>query len=453
MREPVALSALAARCGGRHVGTEAWLRGASIDSRTVSAGDLFVAFEGARVDGHDFAADALAAGAAALLVSRELPLAAPQCVLADPQAGLGVFGRMNREGYEGTLIGITGSAGKTSAKNLLAAILGRAGNVVATAGNLNNELGVPLTLLRLAPDTEYAVVEMGCGKPGDIRYLASLAQPQIGVVLNAAPAHLEFFGSVADIAATKGELFDDLGAGDLAVMNGDQVFAADWAARAAPARVLRFGYAPELDYRAVDVVSEGFAGSRFRLVGPQGELALSVRLPGEGGVMNALAAATVALELGISPDTVAAGVASAVPEAGRGRAQRLAGGAVVVDDAYNANPLAVAAAVAMLAASPGPHTLVLGDMLELGPEAARFHAEVGEQCRAAGIETLVTVGALAAHAVTGYGAGARHFASVDALLDALASLPMSGTLLVKASRGARLERVVAALCEQGGGPC
>lgn len=453
MREPVALSVLSARCGGRHIGDEAWLRGASIDSRQVSAGDLFVAFDGARVDGHDFAADALAAGAAAVMVARELPLAAPQCVVADPQVGLGVLGRMSREGYEGTLIGITGSAGKTSAKNLLAAILGRAGNVVATEGNLNNELGVPLTLLRLGRETEYAVVEMGCGKPGDIRYLASLAKPQIGVVLNAAPAHLEFFGSVAGIAATKGELFDDLGAGDLAVLNGDQDFAADWAARAAPARVLRFGYGPELDYRATDVVSEGFVGSHFRLLGPQGDLALSVRLPGEGGVMNALAAATVALELGISPDTVAAGVASAVPEAGRGRAHTLASGAVVVDDAYNANPLAVAAAVAMLAASPGPHTLVLGDMLELGPDAARFHAAVGEQCRQAGIETLVTVGALAAHAGAGFGAGARHFDSVDALLDALASLPMTGTLLVKASRGARLERVVAALCEQGGGPC
>lgn len=448
MIKSLPLSAIAAACTGTVMGdASVTVTGLAIDSRAVKPGDLFVAIHGARVDGHDYVAAAAQAGAAALLVQREVSADLPQLRVTDIEAAVAAVGRLARADFDGVLVGITGSAGKTTAKNLLAAVLAEAGVVRATEGNRNNELGVPLTLAELSTDTEFAVLEMGAGKPGDIAWLRDIARPSVGVLLNVAPAHLEFFGTLDAIADTKGAIIEHLPANGLAVFNGDQPWADAWRRRAAPARVVTFGQGETVDYRAEGVRLQDFAGSEFSLATPTGEFAVTLRIPGRQGIDNALAAAAVAHSLGVSPAAITRGLASVEPAPGRGRVHALGAELRLVDDCYNANPLAVRAAIDVLARCTGERVLVLGDMLELGEQAAAMHAEIGEYARANGIHTLYAIGALAKHAVASFGAGAHAFADVDALLAADITLPERGTVLVKASRGAALDRVVAAWLE------
>ena len=446
----IALQALADETGGQLVGESVALRNLAIDSREVKAGDLFAALSGQRVDGHDFAPQALAAGASALLTERKLEGLAPQLVVADVQQASGRFGSLKRLAFQGDVVAITGSAGKTTTKNLVAAALTTAGAVHATVGNQNNELGVPITLSGLTSNHRFGVIEMGAGQPGDIAYLCQLARPNVAVCLNASAAHLANYDSVDAIATTKGEIFEGLAGEGLAVINADQKWLPQWREQAGTARQVTFGLAEDADYRATEIEHRGIEGSHFKLLTPAGSEAVSLQLAGEQHVKNALAALAVAIEIGVAPSAAAVAVQAVGAGTGRGAVSHLAGGGTVVDDSYNANPAAVNAALEVLSRQPGYRVLVLGPMLELGQDSQSLHQEVGRYARQLGIDQLITVGDEAAPAAEAFGPDALCFADQTALQRDFPTLPSDHTIWVKGSRGAGLEHTVAWLLTSGG---
>jgi len=445
------LSDIAAWTGGRLAGADVHVDAVATDSRAPGTGALFVALRGERHDAHDFAAEAAARGAVALLVARELPVALPQVVVPDTLVALGELARGWRRRSRARVVGITGSNGKTTVKTLVASILGRHGRTHVNAGNFNNEVGLPLTLLAMPADTEYAVLEMGAGKPGDIAYLAGIASPDVALVNNVAAAHLERMGSLQGVAETKGALYRALPANGIAVINADDAFADYFARLAAPRRMLAFGIMRRADVGAS--IEPGLSGAgRFRLVAPPGQVDIALPLPGRHNVMNALAATSIALALGVPLATIREGLEAAPAVAGRLAGRTHASGALVIDDSYNANPGSFAAAIATLAARSGERVLVMGDMKELGTDATRLHAEVGALARRSGIDRLYAVGELSAAAVEAFGPAARHFDDQPALAARLAGeLHADMTVLVKGSRSSAMERVVAMLMGDNGG--
>ncbi|MCD9006591.1 UDP-N-acetylmuramoyl-tripeptide--D-alanyl-D-alanine ligase [Luteimonas sp. XNQY3] len=430
------------------------------DTRKLDAAEvhalLFVALKGDNFDGHDHVADAAARGARAALVARPLDIALPQIVVADPQHALGALATAVQRARAATVVAITGSNGKTSVKQLVAAILSRHAPTTFNPGNFNNEIGLPLAVLDAPENAVFAVYEMGAGKPGDIAYLTAIAQPRIALVNNIAPAHMERMGSLLGIADTKAAIYDALPADGTAVINADDAFAPFFAQRAHGRRLLRFGIEATADVSARDVRLDE-AGARFRLVTPAGEADVTLPLPGRHNVRNALAATAVALAAGVPLATIVAALDSAEAVAGRLVRHTLAEGAVLIDDSYNANPGSLNAAIDTLAATQGERWLVLGDMRELGTDGAAMHAQAGVRAKSAGITRLYAVGALSAHAADSFGDGARHFDSHAALIAALASdlsvaslspIPNSQspiTALIKGSRGSAMDRVVTAL--------
>ena len=445
----IALEALADVTGGQLVGESVPLQTLAIDSREVKAGDLFAALLGQRVDGHDFAPQALAAGASALLTERELEGLAPQLVVADVLEASGRFGSLKRQAFEGDVIAITGSAGKTTTKNLVAAALATMGEVHATVGNQNNKLGVPITLSGLTSSHRFGVIEMGAGQPGDIAYLCQLARPNVAVCLNASAAHLAHYDSVDAIAATKGEILEGLAGNGLAVINADQQWLPQWREQAGTARKVSFGLAEGADYRATDIQHRGIEGSQFQVLTPTASEAISLQLAGEQHVKNALAALAIAIEMGVSLSDAARAIETVGASAGRGVVNRRGGG-TVVDDSYNANPAAVNAALEVLSRQPGYRVLVLGPMLELGEDSQFHHQQVGRYARQLGIDQLITVGSDAAPAAEAYGRGALCFADQTALQRDFPALPAEHTIWVKGSRGAGLEHTVDWLLTSGG---
>jgi UDP-N-acetylmuramoyl-tripeptide--D-alanyl-D-alanine ligase len=437
---PLLLSELAAWTGGRALG-DAQVSSVTIDSRAINAGALFIALRGERVDGHDFVAVAAERGASAALVERAQPTVdLPQLVVADAVQALAQIAAGLRREQRATVLALTGSNGKTTVKTLLQGILQRMGPTWANAGNRNNEIGMPLALIDAPADSRFAIYEMGAGQPGDIAHLAAIAAPQVALVNNIGPAHLERMGSLLGIAQTKGAIYDALPA--------DDAFGAWFAQRAGARRVLRFGLDADADLRAAEIRCSA-GGSQFRLLAPQGDVAVTLALPGRHNLRNALAAAAMALAVEVPLAAIAEGLARAETVAGRQTRLRLANGAELIDDSYNANPASVAAAIASLAQAGGEAWLVLGDMLELGPQAEALHAAVGRQAREAGLGGLFTVGRLAAAATRGFGSGGEHFDDQQALVAALRPRLRSGVVcLVKGSRGSRMERVVAALADR-----
>lgn len=429
-------------CGG-----DAELRGVSTDSRKVGPGELFVALKGDSFDGHDYIAQVEAAGASALLVSAAVASGLPQLQVDDSQRALGLLGAYNRQLYTGPLVAITGSSGKTTVKNMVHAVLSQRGNTLATDGNFNNEIGVPLTLLRLAPEHEFAVVEMGAAKGGDIDWLCQLGRPTIALLLNAMAAHLEGFGSIDDVAAAKGEIFDGLGKGDVAVINADQHYARQWRKRAGDATIIDFGVEQPAAISASSIQSQGVQGVGFTASTPAGDIAIRLGLPGVHNVANALAAIAVGLACELSLTEIRDGLESLAPVQGRLRSLRGASGATVIDDCYNANPGSVRAAIDMLASCSGRRTLMLGAMRELGADSDAMHAEIGEYAQQEGLDQLWGVGPEAVSTVAAFGAGGRHFVSNEEAIAALATEAFndSDTVLVKGSRGARMEQVMDAL--------
>ena len=428
---------------------------------------LFLAIKGEQFDGNDYVATAETLGAHAALVSRQTEVSIPQIVVADTERALADLATVVQRDRRTQVVAITGSNGKTSVKTLTQAIFERAGSTYATPGNRNNEIGMPLAVLDAPEDAAFAIYEMGTGKPGDIAYLTRIAPPDIALVNNIAPAHLERMGSLLEIANTKAAVYDDLSNEGVAAINADDAFAPYFAARAHGHRLIRFGLDATADVSAREIALDA-EGSRFVLVTPQGEAQIALAMPGRHNVLNALAATALALGADIALPVIAAGLNAAQPVAGRLNTYRLAGCATLIDDSYNANPGSLNAAIDTLASSGGERWLVLGDMRELGDDAASLHAEVGRRAKASGIARLYALGELSAAAVDAFGAGARIFDSHAGLSTALraelaafiaeASDPLradqadsaaaaaaaSRTLrvLVKGSRGSAMDRIV-----------
>ena len=416
------------------------------DSRAIVAGDLFVALAGERFDGHDFAAGALARGAVGILASRDLGLDA-QIVAADSKLALGVLAAHWRQRFTLPLIAVTGSNGKTTVTQMLASILtAHAGaDAFFTQGNLNNDIGLPLTLLRLRAHHKVGVVELGMNHPGEIAYLADIARPTVAVVNNAQREHQEFMKSVADVAAENGSVFNYLPADGVAVINADDAYAGYWRQSVRGREVMDFGVRVSAD---VTAKSEGGAqfGSHLELMTPKGNVEVALRIPGAHNVLNACAAAACALAAGVPLAAVAAGLSAFTPYAGRLQKKVAPTGAVVIDDTYNANPDSVRAAIDVLAGCGGERVLVLGRMGEVGDDGPKYHEEVGAYARERGIQQLLAFGDETAPTVAGFGAGAERFADIEALnIAALARSSPGATFLVKGSRSMRMERVVAAL--------
>jgi len=447
---PLRLSQIARWCEARLLGEDLEIAALGTDSRNLPPGALYVALRGERFDGHDFCADAARAGARALLVSRPVESALPQLLCADTAMALGEIAAAVQAPRRTRVLALTGSNGKTSVKTLLLGILSRHAPSYANPGNRNNEIGLPLAVLDAPDDAPFAIYEMGAGKPGDIAYLASIARPDIALVNNVAPAHLQRLGTLLGIAQTKGAIYAALPADGVAVINADDAFCEFFAGLATPRRVLRFGLEHSADVSA-SAIGYSHAGSTFQLQLPGSQVAVQLRLPGRHNILNALAAAAMAHAAGVPAATIAAGLAAATPVPGRQQASVLADAVELIDDSYNANPASVAAAIDTLAATPGEAWLVLGDMAELGEAAPLLHAEAGAQARRAGLAALWTVGTLSREASRAFGDGARHFSEQSALLAALREALRAradGTplrLLVKGSRSSAMDRVVAAL--------
>jgi UDP-N-acetylmuramoyl-tripeptide--D-alanyl-D-alanine ligase len=439
----MSLAEAAAVTSGRVSGADVRFAGVSSDSRALARAELFVALRGERFDGHDFLAAAAQRGAAAAIVDARFQGAYPLPVLVveDTRRALGDLARHWRARFAPALVAITGSNGKTTVKEMLAAIFRQhAGEaaVLATRGNLNNDIGLPLTLLALRPAHRWCAIELGMNHKGEIAYLAGIAAPTVALVNNAQREHLEFMGSVEEVAAENASVYEALPAGGVAVINADDAQAAFFRARAAGRRVVDFG----LGAGAVGARHAlKHLSSELRLRLPDGEAEATLAIPGLHNVRNALAAAACAHAVNIPVQTIAEGLSAFRPYTGRLQVKHSPRGATVIDDSYNANPDSVRAAIDVLASCPAPTALVLGDMGEVGAQGPEFHREVGAYAREKGITRLLALGEAASQAVEAFGAGAAHFATVEELV----SKVEAKTILVKGSRFMKMERVVAAL--------
>ncbi|MEA2078668.1 MAG: UDP-N-acetylmuramoyl-tripeptide--D-alanyl-D-alanine ligase [Pseudomonadota bacterium] len=431
-------------------GADVTFRGISTDTRTLSEGNLFVALQGPNFDGHDYLEQARRQGAVAAAVSRVSNEQMPLLEVKDTRIALGELAAHWRSQFAIPLIAVTGSNGKTSVKEMLASILRRCGETLVTQGNLNNDIGVPLTLFRLSSKHEYAVLELGANHPGEIACLTDLARPSVGVVNNAGPAHLEGFGDVSDVAKAKGELFEGLAPDAVCVINADDAFADLWNSMASPRRIISFGLsaAAEVAARWTGDIS----GSDVELMTPAGTASLRLALPGQHNVMNALAATAGALALNITLEDIVCGLADVRPLGGRWQSQPGINGAQLINDTYNANPASLQVALDLLCKADAETWLVLGDMGELGEEGKELHRKVGEEARQAGVEHLFALGDLAAEAADAFGKGSERFTDLDSLNMRLKKLVHPGVIvLVKGSRAMRMERVVQALRPDQGG--
>lgn len=428
----------------KQVGDDVVFRGVSTDTRTLAAGNLFVALRGPNFDGHEYLGQAQQKGAAAAAVSHVSAAGLPQLEVEDTRLALGELAAHWRRQFDLPLVAVTGSNGKTTVKEMLAAILNRCGTTWVTPGNFNNEIGVPHTLFGLEKGHDYAVLELGANHPGEIAYLTGMVAPTVAVINNAAAAHLEGFGSMEGVAKAKGELFDSAGPDTTCVINADDDFAALWQTLAAPRPVLTFGLEAPADISA-DWRGDSDA-SELTLRTAQGTAATVLDLPGRHNVMNALAASATALALGVDLDTIAAALATVRPVHGRWETQVGIGGAQLIDDTYNANPASLQAGLAVLAAADAETWLVLGDMGELGERGEPLHRAVGKAAHRAGVQRLFALGPLAALAADTFGEGAQAFDDVGELSRVLRQSVHAGvTVLIKGSRCMHMERVVDAL--------
>lgn len=450
MFDAMRLSELGAALSGQLIGADASFTSVSTDSRAITPGQLFIALTGPRFDGHAYLAEVASQGAVAALVERPVEgVSLPQLVVRDTRLALGQLGALNRAAFSGPVAAVTGSSGKTSVKELLASILRAAHGddaVLATRGNLNNELGVPLTLLELGVQHRSAVIELGASRCGEIAYTVSLVQPHVSLITNAGTAHVGEFGGVDKIVEAKGEILDGLAADGVAVLNRDDKAYSTWEHRVAGRRVLSFAMnSPLADFYPGSIAYDTRGCPNFVLMGPSGRARVQLNLLGRHSVANALAAAAAAHALGVDHEHIVAGLEALQPVKGRGVAQILSSGTRLIDDTYNANPASICAAVDVLTGFAGRTVLVLGDMGELGEWAEQGHREVGEYA-AGKVDALYAVGRLMAHAVTAFGVGGHHFPDQQSLIAALGGEQGNlTTLLVKGSRSAAMDNVVAAL--------
>jgi UDP-N-acetylmuramoyl-tripeptide--D-alanyl-D-alanine ligase len=452
MLKPLALSEVLLPLNGRLQGGDCHFDGVSIDSRAIVAGQLFVALSGPRFDGHDYLNDVAGKGAVAALVERAVADSdLPQIIVADTRVALGQLAALNRAAFDKPVAAITGSSGKTTVKEMLASILRTRGLVLATRGNLNNDLGAPLTLLELAPEHSGAVIELGASRLGEIAYTVGLTRPHVAVLNNAGTAHVGEFGGPEKIVEAKGEIIDGLEADGVAVLNLDDKAFAIWQVRAGGRQVLTFALNnTNADFYAAGISTDARGCPAFQLHCKAGVAPVQLNLLGTHNVQNALAAAAAASAMGISLAGIVAGLNAVQPVKGRTVAQLAKAGMRVIDDTYNANPSSMCAAIDILAGFSGRTVLVLGDIGELGEWAIEGHRQVGEYARGK-VDTLYAVGPFMAHAVNAFGEGAKHFSSQAELISALeAEQGSDTTILIKGSRSAAMENIVAALCVSGG---
>ncbi len=447
------LSELTRVLGAELRGPDREIHGCGTDSRRLEPGALFVALRGKRYDGHAFLEQVAERGASAAVVAEARDTRLPLLVVADTRRALADTAALWRRRFELPLVAVTGSNGKTTVKEMLRTLLASRGPVLSTRGNLNNDIGVPLTLFDLGPEHRYAVVEMGANHPGEIAGLCRIAEPTIAVVTQCAPAHLKGFGSIEGVARAKGEAFAGLTANGIAVVNDDDPYAALWRTLAGTRRILSFGLAGPADVTA-EFEPSILGGSRLRLRLPDASIEAELPLPGRHNVMNALAASACAWALGVTPEQIGAGLAAVEAVPGRLQPRLVRNGLRLYDDSYNANPGSLRAALEVLAGCPGERWLVMGDMAELGPEAGYYHHEAGALARRLGIDRLYGIGALCRECVTGFGPGGVHCEDLGSLLKAIqADLHADVTLLVKGSRSMNMERVVQFLATEEAAPC
>jgi UDP-N-acetylmuramoyl-tripeptide--D-alanyl-D-alanine ligase len=449
------LQQAAAAVGGRLIGEDHPYTGVSSDSRTLARGELFVALRGPKFDGGEFVAAAAARGAAGAIVDRPCAASVAQILVPDALLALQGLARRWRAGFDPPLAAVAGSNGKTTAKEMTAAILSRRGPCLATRGNLNNHIGVPLTLLRLEPSHRSAVIEMGANRIGDVAQLMDLAQPTVGLITNAGAEHLEGFGDLDGVAKGEGETVSCLARSATAVINADDSYARYWRGVCRADRILSFGVREPADFSTQDpvqTIENGQFATLFTLRCPLGERPITLRAGGAHNIHNALAAAATAFAAGATLEDIALGLGDF--RAVSGRLQLKAGlqGSLIIDDSYNANPSSVRAGLEVLRSLSGVRWLVLGDMAELGEHSNSSHAGIGEYARACGVLRLFAVGQQSALAVEAYGEGAEWFPDADSLLRRLQGEIGPGvTVLVKGSRVNRLERIVQGLTGGAGG--
>jgi len=442
------LSEAAAAIKAKLVGADIMYSSVGIDSRCITSAQLFVALKGVNFNGHDFARQAIVDGAAAVLVDHEIPGAIPALIVNDTYQALGQLAEYQRNQNNLPLVAITGSNGKTTVKEMLASILRmhcqNDEQVLATQGNLNNHIGLPLTLLKLTTQHRYAVTEMGMNHSGEISYLSQIAKPDVAVITNAASAHIGELGSLKAIALAKAEILSGLKVDGTVVLNADDEFFSLWRATAANYKVISFGLKNKADVSAHYQLHA--SDSFLEVKTPQGIFEVHLPVSGLHNVSNALAATAAALAMGVPHTAIAQGLENYSSVAGR--LQRLTGinGAVVIDDSYNANPASVHAAIEVLKAQPGEKILVLGDMGEMGEGAEELHAELGRYAKACEIERLMTLGDFGANIAAAFGAGALHYASSESLTaDLVVKMNANIVVLVKGSRFMKMERIVKAI--------
>lgn len=441
------LSEAASVMQGELYGDDREFSGVSTDTRSLREGELFFALQGPNFDGCDFVQTVIDGGGAAAVVPRHLDADIAQIEVDDTRRALGSFAAAWRQQHDVTVVGITGSNGKTGTKELVRACLAQQAPTLATHGNLNNEIGVPLMLARISDEFRFAVIEMGANHPGEIAYLTELVRPDIVVITNAAAAHLEGFGSVQGVSRAKAEILQSSVRPSTAILNADDAYFEFWSSLVGDVRRISFGLGESADVRATDIEA-GVRHCQFRLHLPTETVHVSLPLPGIHNVRNACAAAAVAHSLGIDARSIRQALEGVSPIGGRLKPLRGAHGATLFDDSYNANPLSVIAAAEFLSQLSGDNWLVLGDMKELGGDAADLHRELGDKLRTIGVDRVFALGDLARHTVESFGENASWFGSLDALLDTLTGrLGNSVNVLVKGSRSMHMERVVDALRE------
>jgi len=441
------LSSAAKSLNATYLGEDVEFRGCSTDSRNINADELFIAIKGERFDGHDFLESAKQRGAVAAMVTKNDQQDLPTLVVQDTRQAMGKLSATWRSGFDIPLIAVTGSNGKTTVKEMLVSILGLKAPVLATKGNLNNDIGVPLTLFGLGNEHRYAVVEMGANHPGEISWLSHVARPTVALITQCAPAHLEGFGSVEGVASAKAEIFDGLDTGGVAVINADDDFAEFWRNKIVGFKHISFGLSRPADITAKSISPSMNAGTNnFQLCTPVGNIDIELPLLGLHNIMNAMAATACALALDIDLKLIKQGLERMKPVKGRLEMKKGLHGARIIDDTYNANPVSLAAAIKSISGFTGKRWLALGDMGELGAQSERLHKETGNIARENGIERIFATGPLSQLAVQSFGQGAQHFSSVETMIEALKNeFTPEVTLLVKGSRAMEMERVVSAL--------
>jgi len=427
----------------------------SIDSRTLKAGECFIAIRGPNFDGHNFLSQAKERGAVGAIVEREINEDFPQLLVADTQIALGQIAALRRQQVDIPIIAITGSCGKTTTKTMLAAILSESGKTLATEGNLNNNFGVPLTLMRLSNDDQYAVIEMGANHFGEIAYLTEICQPTIAVITHAGPVHLEGFVDLAGVARAKGEIFQGLNSEGIAVLNADNCYYDFWRKQNETRQVFTFGLENNAEVSATDIHFDesGLAACRIRT--PKGDFSVKLTVCGRHNIVNALAATAAALAVDVSLAAIEKGLQSMVPIAKRLFKRSGIHGCCLIDDSYSANPHSLAAALEVLARCEGEKILILGDMEELGKDAKQYHHELGNLVRQSGVHYLYAIGDLTLSTIAAYGKGGEHFLDRKALLATVKQqLNPEVTVLIKGSNFNRMWEITHALSDpQEEKPC